>query len=52
MRHNTADLSAIYSGNASIYCVYNFKNCVYNFKNCVYNLSQIHHIDAQFTSTE
>ena len=45
MRHNTADLSAIYSGNASIYCVYNFKNCVYN-------LSQIPHIDAQFTSTE
>ena len=29
MRHNTVDLSAIYSGNASIYCVY---NCVYNLR--------------------
>ena len=45
MPDNTTDFSDIYSGNASIYCVYNFKNCVYN-------LSQIHHIDAQFTSTE
>ena len=38
MPDNTADFSDIYSGNASIYCVY--------------NLSQIPHIDAQFTSTE
>ena len=43
MPDNTTDLSAIYSGNASIYSVYNLKNCVYN-------LSQIPHIDANFTS--
>ena len=45
MPDNTSDFSAIYSGNASIYCVYNLMNCVYN-------LSQIPHIDAQFTSTD
>ena len=28
MPDNTTDLSAIYSGNASIYCVYNLSNCI------------------------
>ena len=29
MPDNTSDFSALYSGNASIYCVY---NCVYNLR--------------------